>query len=346
MRITKQALLDAVEFPSSIVKPRSSNAMFSYLRMEAKSNRLSVTACDCDQYCTQESECEGDMDALCVSISQFKNLYSLFSGDVGMSAKENKIRLFSNGEYVLNTLPAEQFPAWNQDKQVKIGVGCSALAEGIKRVVFAAAKHDEKPSINCVHVITYENRILCEACNGRDYASIENKLICGKSDFLVSLPFVNNFCTALKREGAVLCVSENSIGVVFSGGEYHCKQLVNKFLNVSAMEDWSFSELGEISPHNWTPAFRSILDMAGKQSTTVISAKVSPKFIEYIGTNGQISASVSDRLKECDLNLSAIAFLPCLEAFNGEKAKISLCNETKALKLQQGDLTVITMQLR
>lgn len=346
MKISKQALLDAVEFPSNIIKARSSNVMFSYLRMETKNKRLLVTACDCEQFCSEEAYCDGDMDAACLSISGLKNIFPLFGEDIGFSFKAGKVHIFSNGEYVLNTLPVDQFPSWNQHKHTKISVDCPALADGIKKVVFAAAKHDEKPSINCVHVFTNEQHIICEACNGRDYAGIEIKMICGKIDFLVALPFINNFCIALKREGAVLCVSENSIGVIFKGGEYHCKKLATKFLNCSAMTKWKFEYLGEISPHAWSPVFRSVLEMATKQSMTVVSAKVSSKLIEYTGVNGQISAEISDKIAECDMNLSAIAFLPCLEAFNRDKAKLSLCEENNAVRLQQVDLTVVTMQLR
>lgn len=346
MKITKQSLFYAVEFPSSIVKQKASNAMFSYLSIGAAKNRLSAAACDCDQYCTSEADCDGTMETVCVSCSHFKSLSPLFSEEVEISLKDGKMHIASSGKFILGTLSSDtSFATWNNVKPVKIGVDCATLKTCIERVAFASHKSSARGGIWGVHVVTCEQFILAEACNGKDLARIKTKAIAAKSDFLIPLDFVPNFCKALARDGAILILSENTIGVSFTSGEYYCKRCESAFLDVSPFAQWTRNPIGDITPSNWIPIVRTALGMSGEDANTRVDLTINNGTIASTGKNFSVSVNSSDKLDGGELKLNAVTFLRCLEAFNGENAKVSLCEENRAIVLEQGGLTVITSQL-
>lgn len=343
MNITKSNLSEALEFPASLIGRAPFAAILGTVKLESKQGTLSVSSSSIDQFCSTTTDCIlKDLEPCCVSASNLQNLLPLFSDSVEMNLVDNKLVISGGGDFVLNTMPASEFPVWKDKQSKAIGVNCKDLAECIESVVFAAHTDSSRYLLYGVHVHTEAKKVIAEASNGRELACMEKALIASDSDFIIPLPFVANVCKALREKEAVVSVSDSKLSITHAKGKYCCKLSEGVYLSTEAIISSERDLLGTIVPEKWIPCFRIPSFIRDEKLRCDII--VNNSSISYSGKQGNISVTTPDKLKECKLKLNGVSFLPCLEALEG-KTKLSTSSAKNAVVLECGDLTIIAMQL-
>jgi hypothetical protein len=343
MKIPRELLATALKPAADILRAKPTQDAPKYLKVEAAKGKLKLSANDSNQSAVTEVDCEGDLKAVCVPFNNLQNLMPLFGENVTMDAGGPALRIRSSGNFSLNVAPITEFSEIVTDKMNKIAVNCVDLADCIDKVKFASRKEDSRPNLFGVTVRLSAKKISAEASTGLIFAFMEKASISVDAEFLIPFPFLENVVTSLRNAGAVLSTSKTKVAVEFDGGCYLCSFLESEPVKSMLKHFEVRKPAGEIEPREWVPIFRGINNMAS------IDEKMSPRvFIEagrlkYDGTQGSVDTKV-DKLSK-PLKLNASTFLQCLEAFGEGKAKASI-GENSAFILQQGDLLVVTTQLR
>lgn len=345
MKIPREQLTIALKPASDILRAKATHDSPRYLKVEAAKGKLILSANDSNQSAVTEVECEGDLKPTLIQIANLQNIMPLFGDNVTIENGEKDLRIRSGGNnyFRLPVAPLTEFQVIVTDKLTKIAVNCKDLADCMDRVKFAARKEDSRPPLFGVNVRLSATKIIAEASTGLIFAQMTKASIAADAEFLIPFPFVANVVTNLRQPGAVLSVGATRISISFDGGCYSCGLMEVKFLNLNKQIEQKRSKIGEITPREWLPVFRTIEAMAGESGKMMAPVTVEAGRVKFEGENGTVDRA-TDKLSK-KLRLNAATFTPCLEAFGEGVAKVSLYEEG-SLCVEQGDLLVASTQLR
>ena len=345
MTLTKSLFDSALRSVSSIARGRATEDSVKLLKLEASHKTFRMSANDTGQYAVAEIECDGELSPICVAAHSLQNISALFGEEITMfSAQSVHLKIESNGNFNLNTMPVDQFTEIPTEKLTKIGVNCVDLAECVDKVQFAARKSDDKPALHGVFVRLMPTKMIIQAHTGQTMAVMEKASISATAEFIVPLDFVPNVVNALQCEGAVLSVSPTRILIEHATGCYSCVLVDDKFPNMDAQLVAEHPSIGEFNPRDWLPVFRAVVAMGGKDGSIRTDVHIAEGRITSQSSQGAVDRSI-DKLDK-PLRLNAATFIPCLEAFDDGICKASLYDEFGAFRVEQGELSVLSTQLR
>lgn len=344
MKVENDKFQESLRATSAISREKSSDGV-KLLKVESAKGVFRMTANEGGQYAVVEIECEGDLKPTLVPAHKIENLALLFDKSVSIDLVEGRVRIRSSGSiyHVPIQSKVEEFPEVPKETLTKLGVNCVDLADCIDMVKFASKKTDERPTLYGVNVTLSPTKIVADASTGLVMAHVEKASVAVDGVFLIPYPFINNVVTALRKTGAVLSVTETRIMVEYEGGCYSCALLASKFPNFNSGMGTKHPQIGKFNPSTWLATFRSILNMAGEEGKLSCAVSVKEGRVKYEGTQGVIDRP-TDKLTK-GLQLNATTFVAVLEAFGDVEVKASVY-ENGSLRLDHGDLTVFSTQLR
>lgn len=345
MKIVKANLQSALEFPSSIMKRKTTLPVCSCFRLEGHSGRLSVKTSDCDQFAEQKTQCEGDIAPFCVSMNALRCLIPFFKETVEMNLEASVLKIKSGGNFSIHVLLSEDFPMYNQEGLKILALPPLDLAESISKVSFTCEQNTTRVERAGVHILTNATTLIAEATNGIRYARNQKLAICADSDFFVPLDFCENLSQSLRKSGCVVNIAENIIKVQHESGSYACKLAETKFPSTAGFLNTPKTELGAIKPADWLSMFLGAVALNGSDSAIVCKVLIEGNLFNHVGKQGEMTLDLPQPLKESKLFINASTFTACLSAFGESEAKVSV-GENGAVFLEAENLTVVTSQLR
>src|ERR1700744_5695858 len=347
MKIPNELFQQALRSTSSIASLRpSADDGIKYIKLEAARERFKMTGNGSGNYAFAEIECDGDLKPICVAAHSLKNIAQLFDKNVVMDLTGSTLKIRSGGSYTLNTVSTDEFPTIPLDKLTKIGVNCKDLAECIDAVKFAIRTSDERPGLYGVNIKLAAKTLIAQATTGIIIARMEKAGIAAECEYLIPYPFVGNFISALRNDGAVLSASDARVLVEYENGCYSCTLATHKFPALDNQLKGKHPKIGEFKPVEWLSTFRKILAMAGGDGKLRCDVTVKDGRMKYDGKQGSVDRA-TDKLSKI-LRLNASTFTACLEAFGDNKVVASMYDQESgggALRLDHGDLTVLSTQV-
>jgi DNA polymerase III sliding clamp (beta) subunit (PCNA family) len=344
MNIPKTALSTALGIACVALPRKVSGLVTSMVRIESRDGLLTVAATDFEQYAIGSAECVETIAPFCVSYKALVNLLPLMPESLFVELKDNRLNISGGGSFSLGTMSAEEFPSWDEKDSDVIGLNCAETLAGAIEVVSFACALDSivRPVFYNVRVRCKDSEIIATACNGRELAQLNHPAIAVRCEFLIPSGVAHNFCEALRMDGAVLWLSGDKATVKHSAGEYSAKLYDGEFPDTDKLLEDTRRDLGEITPDLWLPILKSC--MADEQAGKMTRIQVSDTCIKHKGAISTLEVPTPDKLKPCNMALSAKAFISCLEQLDG-KAKLFL-HGNNAIGIEQGNLVILSMMLR
>lgn len=347
MKLDSAPLRSALDLLKPIVKGRTI-PILNCVRLEAKRNRLTITASDIDQFQTAKVECEDDLDALCVN-AQHLSCCIPAEGIVRFKSSDNQLEIkHGKSVFKLNIQDAAEFPPMPETKDCKLqGIQCKDLAEGIKAVAWAVEPEELISQIlTSVHVAPKAKMLTVEATNRKELASFDRPLICPVFEMLLPGDFAARASDCLLQKGAELKLSDRAIYITHDSGSYWCKQMEGKYPATDFVRAFKTSELGAIDVRMTLQALDSCLSLSDPSKTPVALLTFSKDGLDIdFSALGAASFTIPGVFKAHECQVSANAFRRSLRAIPEDTCKImcGLEGEKPFLSFRCGDLCVWSM---
>lgn len=349
LKINTNKLAAALKNLSQIAKPKNTLPILSCVLIESTTKGLQITADNLDMRQSEIVEAEG------ISKKPFCVNYAHLAISVGQG-EETTLELTDNHLTIqpsgvkLATLDAADFPASPTETFKGIGVSCADVADGIDAVSWDCKKPNAgEPSKEAVNLVGEPKQLTAVATDGASLALFQRGIICSAFDVNIHQDFCAMLSYALRREGAVVSISDKRVRVVHGSGSYSCKLWEPPFPNWKCVMPDKITTLGEAEaepikdyarmslglfddPENFPSARLKFngtgLDIESKFKTTEASRHFDGKFSPL----------------EIRFNLQKLA--SCLGAFGVPKVMLSATDEFSPMKMAGGDLTVLLMPTR
>ena len=345
MKLKSKPLLDALK----LLRPVTGRSLpiLSCFRIEAVNNGLTVTATDCDQMMTEVIDCEGDLEALCISADWLLNA---IAGETTTLELADKVLTVKGGGNVtkIPTLDAAQFPPPLDDKGDKqIFVSCEDVGAAIKAVRWCESEDENHGALCGTHILGTPKMLKVNAADGTSGAFWNQPLICASFEVLVPGDFSATLAEAMVRANSELHISDNYITVIHPNGSYRCKQSEYKFPGdgVERLQQEPKTEIGTLTIKPLVDALTVCCHYTKPNTSPVAALLFSGKgiAIEFLGA-AEINADVPGGFKNHGARVNCNALLHCLRGVGSDTCKIYKA-ESK-LVLESGNLCIHSMNLR
>ena len=345
MKISLELLTAALKPAADILRAKAAKDTPRYLKVEASSNSLRLSANDASQSVIMDVACDGELKPFCVPFLNLQNIMPLFGENVSMDLTDKTLKIRSKGSFSLNIVDVKEFVDIKTEKAPKIAVNCVDLADCIDAVKFASRVEDSRVNLFGVNVRLTAKAVLAEASTGHIFAKMEKASIAADCEFLIPFPFIANVVSNLRNPGAVLSVSESRISIAFDNGCYACSLFGVKFPQMIHQLEEKPKLIGEFKPADWLPTFRSVYSMAGEEGKLRTDVTIEDGRLKYQGPQGTVDTKI-DKLSK-PLRLNAGTFIGCLEAFGDNSCKAyTNASDAFLMRAGAGDLMVATTQLK
>lgn len=347
MKLDSTPLRSALDLLKPIVKGRTI-PILNCVRLEAKRNRLTITASDIDQFQVAKVECEDDLDALCVN-AQHLSCCIPAEGVVQFKSDGKQLEIkHGKSVFKLNIQDSAEFPAMPDTKDCKLqGIVCADLAEGIKAVAWAASQnHLDRPILTAIRVAPKAKMLMVGATDSHELACFDRPLICPVFEMLMPGEFADRASDCLLQKGAELKLSDRAIYITHDSGSYWCKQMEGKYPSTDFVRAFKTSELGAIDVRMTLQALDSCLSLSDPSKTPTALLTFSKNGLDIdFSALGAASFTIPGVFKAHECQVNANAFRRSLRAIPEDKCKI-LCgleDATKFLSFRCGDLYVVSI---
>lgn len=348
MKVNQSQLAAALVWPVRIGWGHSDTP--AYLRLSADGVMMKIEASDAEQSCVELLQCDGELEPICVSPSTFNTIVGFGGDSVELEVKNGQLFYTSGGRVMkIPTVAADAYSGLKADGTA-YGIPCGLLADGLEAVAPFQCMNESRYILQCVHVSTSASQIVCEAGDGQQYARFLTAAIAADLDLLVPREFVSAAVNALRREAAEIRVGTNLATITHAHGSYTFKQLEGKFPNTAAQTGAARSPLGLIPRDEWLEAFNCVrLLRTGKEdkmAMTKVGLSHHAALIEAVA-GVEYSQTIEGKFTPFNLTLNAITFHHCLSVFpDASLLRLEYIADFKAVSLSEGDLMVITTQIR
>lgn len=264
MNIKRDDLLPKLSEVAGIASKRSSLPILNSVHLRTELGFLRIRGSDMVQDVIALAPCEGELEALCVSADHILSLVRSASDAITLTVVDGKLIVKGNGTTKLGLWPVAEYPADILEKQAKIGVNGSDLADGIEAVLWSASTDKGRDELRLVHCATLPKEIVIMAANGASASRFSRASVCAESSFDVLAEFARPFADALRQDGAVLCLGQNHIGVKHDGGCYFLKRSEFQFpaKTIERMCADVYAPLGEFDVKEWKAAVGICLSLS------------------------------------------------------------------------------------
>jgi|SRR6267154_3670719 len=345
MKIKTSELQAALQSLRPIIGTRLTLPILSCVHIEAKRNRLHITATDLDRWQSCKVGCDGDLEAVCVNFTHL--LYSIGIDENTTIKNEGKSLVLKCGQKLakISVLDAIEFPPLPDSKNDKAqGIACPDLASAI-RAVHGFESADEARILTNLHINCHAKMLSCEACDGRNGAIYDNPLICADFEALVPNQFADSLAIALGGKDAVLSASTNSIHVKHEIGFYWCKQAEGKFPQTKDIFNRESKPLGELETKSMIQEIESCLPFQDNTKTPIMKVEFSVDGITtfFVGKGSDLKNHFAGAFKPHTARVNANSFLKCLKAFADGKCNVS--SDDNRLVFTSGNLKIVSMNI-
>ena len=349
MKIQTAKINEALSRMIPIAPRRTSLPILSTVRIEADGKILRLTASNLDEFCEESIDCDGKIEATCVSLQQFA--CSLGGDEVEIESGSNCLKIsFSGGEVELAIHQPAEFPATPKlEKSQKHGIACQEAAKAISSVVWSVCDQPERYNITAAHIESSDKSLAAIGTDGRWMAVYETAAIGCSMSLNIPKDFCPRLSAALERDGAVLSSNENWARVDHNSGYYLCKQ------NEAQFPDWKLAFpkenhlLGSLNIEearrvsSFCNGFNDKMD-----KPVILTFSKSGLRLDFIGANNaKAHRGIGGEFKDFTIAVSLIRLKDIFSNLSGETAKIYHSgDELSPLVIESGDVSVVLTPMR
>jgi DNA polymerase III subunit beta len=350
MKTSAKKLLEVLKTASHLTGGRMTLPVLSCVRISSDGKNLKVESSNLDQQQSEIVECDGELEACCVYLS---NLVCAIGGESCDIKLEKQVLhvVCDFGETSLPTLDAGDFPEpMKMEKPAKQGIACADLGKAVKAASWASSRDAGRYILNSVYVSSDAKSLTVVATNGREMAYTEMKLICSKFEVVIPSSCVGNLCRWLDRDKAVISVDEKKICVETPDGSFICKQMDGKFPNWKQVIPSKKVLMGHVKAEQFSavlirciPFFAAGVEVAGRFEFTKKKMSINCKNREGATLAYEIEGSFS----EFTIALNIRSLLLMIQNLTTEDAKLYRSDdELSPFQVESGEFNYISMPMR
>lgn len=320
--------------------------ILSCVKLEAKADMLTTSFSNLDEYCQERVPCVGGLESVCVNLSALQNAAG--GDECDLTLDGNKL-VVSWGRNIIKLpiMDPEEFPAMPAMDSTAIGVNCSDLADGVDAVAWCAIKDISRYILQSVHLVgKSKGGLTCEASDGARLALWRMPAVAADFEAIVPASNAKNFTEALRREKAVLGVSEKAVFVSHEGGFYHAKQVDGNYPNTKQVIPGSAKEIGNAS----VPALSSIVARCcafPNPRNVGLHMAFGAGGAEFtMATDDDINMTLDGDFKKFKTAMNCKYFLECVHYIPTLTVKLSGVDELSPLVMEAGNLVILQMPVR
>lgn len=239
IQINREILLKPLTAVTSIVEKRHTLPILSNLLLEAKQNKIYLTATDLEMQISLsvESAAKGDFSTT-ISAKKLLDICRSLpeSSEINMATNDSRITLKAGkSRFNLQTLPAADYPVMTKTSgsSTTVVLGQLQLKDLLKQVEFAMAQQDIRYYLNGLLFEVSENRLNIVGTDGHrlSFTSTELKQSYEKQDVILPRKTVIELIKLLddSEEDVQIELSNNQVNFSFSNLKLISKVIDGKF---------------------------------------------------------------------------------------------------------------------
>ncbi|OIQ99076.1 DNA polymerase III subunit beta [mine drainage metagenome] len=236
IKINRETLLKPLSSVASIVEKRHTLPILSNLLLEAKENKIHLTATDLEMQISLsvDSATDGDFSTTIAAKKLLDICRTLpDSSDINMSTNDSRITLKAGkSRFNLQTLPAADYPVMSktQGESTVVAIGQKQLKELLKQVEFAMAQQDIRYYLNGLLFEINANRLNIVGTDGHrlSFTSTELKQNYEKQELILPRKTVIELIKLLDDSEEDVLVEMANTQVNFSFGNI---KLISKVID-------------------------------------------------------------------------------------------------------------------
>ena len=348
MKIQTKTLTEALTRMKSIVGRKNTLPVLSSVKIDADNGGLEICGTDLDQYQTEQVECSGKLDAVCVNLNYLMASLGGESAEI-KNEKDAIIVKCAFGTTKIATLEASEFPVIPDFKDAKKhGTSCPDLEKAVSAVSWAASQDQSRYNLNCVSVSSKAQKSCAVATCGRNLAVMESALIGSDFEILIPNMMTSNLCSALAREGSSIASNDKNIKVEYEGGWYSCKQVDATYPNWRTVMPATKTELGRVSREAIAELLsRCICFTAKDEARGVFKFSKTGLLIDFIGDNSSLSHTLDGKFSDFEIALNIRSLLKIVQQIKADELTFYRGSDAlEPMRIDAGELTVITTSMR
>lgn len=310
----------------------------SELSIKASSNRESAL---------ERISCDGELPAVYVDLNRL--LWAVESS-------EEKVLITTDGKALVIKSKAVCFlPIFSADAFVeakpsaswtKQGVNCLDLAKAIDSVAFCAGTDNTRFQLVSVHVVAGESGIFAESTDGRKFARLSIPSISSKFEMLVPMESRAGLVDALRRDGSVFSLNENTIMVTHSEGHYSTQQIEGAYLNT----DWCLKpfdrQIGKCAANSIRECVQIIQGVTPVDPLKGVWLVLSKDETGLRISNDHFDQSIAGNFELEKLRFDAKYFQTVVNAFKDSEVRLAYDSSSRAMSFESGNMRVVVASQR
>ncbi len=255
LKIKKSDLASGLEKVSGIVATRTSLPILYNVLVVAKDNALSMLATDLENRVIVELPADvKEPGEVTMPVKKFiEVLRDVRDEELNLETEQNTIRVnFKNGYCVAPTLPAEDFPKFDEfAAKLSFKMPQIEFSRMLKSVSYAALKDDSRKTLNGVFVSLKQSVLVTVATDGKRLALFEKQvenLMSSDGDSIITLKTAVELERLLGTEGDVIAeIGENMVSFKIGNTIITSKLQEGTYPNYKQVIPTSFTKKAELN---------------------------------------------------------------------------------------------------
>lgn len=231
----------------TVIGRKQSLPILGCVKIEAKNNRFKISSTDLDAWSVAETDCDGDLEAVCVSADKFRQQAGYANSSITMSLEKNNRLNFNSGFKVqIAGLAGDEYPPLPDGKAKVVGVNCGDLADCIESVYWAAHP-DNNDTLHIVDIKLTGKAILATGTDRKMLAFNLHPAVTPETAFAFPPENAKALAVALRCDKATLSLTDKHIIAKHDSGCFMVRLCDHKYADFSKYiqaEKWT--RLGEI----------------------------------------------------------------------------------------------------
>ena len=348
MTITTPNLKDAIAAAMPAVgKPRGIPVL-SCFHLSSQGKQLAITGNNLDQRIVAITDCDGQIEPVCVSARNLETLANISNGTVNLSHVKGRVKFESGTTRAdLPAILGEEFPSSKGLEKLKPqGVNCQDLAKAIKAVAWTTSDVEAEHILRGVYIEGTPKTLTAMASNRRRIAHYSLPSVSASFDALIPGKVCTGLVQALGQDGAVFAISENHAAVQHEHGEFSCSLSEGVFPSkpITGMIELKPVMIGQVQRGALLSAMEAVMKLSTEDMDVVVLFEFTPTQLQLDFKNKDsegLSMSIPGKFEPLKVEVNARSFLPCLEQLETELLPIEFNKDINSLRIVSGNLTII-----
>lgn len=277
-RTTKEKLFSALNETNKIIPIRTTLPILSCVLIEAKNERVILTATDLEQTVISKIDAEIPLEGtIAVPGGRFIEIISaLPSGAIEITVSDNKeIEISSpKGVYkIMGKEPLEYPETPNLEKQQEIKIKGSELLDIINNTLYAVSKDDLKPALCGIYLNINKNNIMSVATDGHRLVKYNKEIKNNNQEGALIIP--GKFFNILKNNihgtsEMLINLSENHIDVTENNTTTITRIIKESFPDFNSVIPEKQENKAEVQSKELTEAIKRVSIFSNKTTRQII----------------------------------------------------------------------------